>query len=286
VSILLTGATGTCGRHVARAVAATGARVRALVRDPGKADELRALGIEIVAGDLAQPESLGAALLGVERAFLLAPNVLNQLEMELRFVYAARAHGVRHLVKLSAIDARIDHPARVTRWHGAVELALRGAGMAWTVLRPSYFMQNFLFSARSIAAEGRVYLPMGSGHTAMIDVRDVGSVAARCLTEAGHDGRIYTLTGSESIDFADAARRIGAVLGRPIEYVPISAADFKAAMLGAGYPEWVVDYMNEIFAEIARDHGDVVTGALQRLCGRAPTRIEEFARDHAAAFGV
>jgi uncharacterized protein YbjT (DUF2867 family) len=283
MTILLTGVTGTCGRPIAKALAGSGARVRALVRVPAKAADLAAMGIELVAGDLTRPETFGAAFMGVERAFLLAPNVLNQLEIELGFVYAARAHGVRHLVKLSAIGASIAHPARVTRWHGAVELALRGAGMAWTVIRPSFFMQNLLHSAPTIARDGRIYLPMGSGRTGMIDVRDVAPVAVRCLTEDGHDGRIYTLTGPASISFAEAATAIGAAIGKRVDYVAISPAEFKGAMLGFGVAEWEVDYMNEIFAEIAKDHGDSVTGSVERLTGRAPRDIHVFARDHAAA---
>ncbi len=284
MTILLTGATGTTGAHIARLLAGQGARVRALVRDPARAGWLADLGIEVVAGDLLRPETVTAALAGVERALLLPPNVPEQPRVEREFIDRAGAAGVRHVVKYSAIDAGIDRSARITRWHGEAEGHLRASGLDWTMVRPSYFMQNLLHAAPTIRAEGRLYLPMGDGEVGMVDCRDIAAVVAAALTGEGHAGRCYLVTGAESLGFAEAARRLGAALGRAVEYVPVSASQFAAALAGFGYEAWLVDAYNELFAEIAAGHFDMVSGCVARITGREPIGLAQFARDHAAAF--
>src|SRR5215211_831576 len=153
--ILITGATGTTGREVVEALRRLGAKgVRALVRDPARADFIRAAGFETVAGDFERPETLDAALEGVERALLLTPPSPQTFEQQRAFIEAARRAGVRHVVKLSAFGADADAPEGFGKWHGQSENLPKTSGLKWTILRPNFFMQNLLGQARQIAATG------------------------------------------------------------------------------------------------------------------------------------
>src|SRR5215207_1094733 len=151
--ILITGATGTTGREVVKGLRGLGAKgVRALVRDPARADFIREAGFETVAGDFERPETLGAALEGVERALLLTPPTPDTVAHHREFIRSAADAGVRHVVKLSAFGADADAPEGFGRWHGQSESLLKTSGLGWTVLRPNFFMQNLLGQARQIAA--------------------------------------------------------------------------------------------------------------------------------------
>lgn len=169
--------------RVARQVIAAGERPRLLVRDPDKARAF-ANTADVVRGDLDDVASVRGAMRGIE--------------------------GVTHVVKLSVISA--EAPAiTFARWHNEAEQKLKASGLAWTMLRPGNFMTNALGWAPTIKAEGNIYQPTGTGTWAAIDPADIGAVAVRALTGAGHEGKEYTLTGAEALDGAGYA----AILGRP-----------------------------------------------------------------------
>src|SRR4051794_41654442 len=140
--ILVTGGTGTSGSEVVKQLSAAGAKFRAMARNPGRAESLRLPGVEVVAGDFDKPETLDAALRGVDRAFLLTPPDERTVEHQTRFIDAAKRAGVRHLVKFSALLADPASPARFIRWHGEVDRLIESSGLKWTLLRPPFFMQN------------------------------------------------------------------------------------------------------------------------------------------------
>src|SRR5438270_3356900 len=177
--ILVTGGTGTSGREIIgelQRIGATG--VRALVRDTSKASFIRDAGFELVEGDFERPETLDAALEGVERALLLTPPSPQTFEQQRAFIESAKRAGVRHVVKFSAIGADSAGPEGFGKWHGQAEDFLKSSGLAWTILQPNFFMQNLLGEARRIAAEGRIYQPVGDAKASFIDVRDIAAVAA------------------------------------------------------------------------------------------------------------
>jgi uncharacterized protein YbjT (DUF2867 family) len=283
--ILITGATGTTGREVVEELRRLGAKgVRALVRDPARADFIREAGFEAVAGDFERPETLGAALKGVERALLLTPPTPDTVNQQREFIVAATGAGVRHVVKLSAIGADSDTPEGFGKWHGQSENLLKTSGLKWTMLRPNFFMQNLLGQARQIAATGGIYQPVGDARASFIDVRDIAAVAAHALTEDGHEEQTYTLTGPEALSYHDVAAKLSEATGRAINYVPVSPEQFRAGALGAGLPEWLVsalERLNELFASGA---AAAVTDAVSRVGRKEPTTFDQFARDHAEAF--
>src|SRR5919197_4999292 len=238
--ILVTGGTGTTGREIVGELQRLGAKgVRALVRDPVRALFIRDAGFETVEGDFDRPETLGGALEGVERALLLTPPSPRTFELQRDFIAAAKRAGVRHVVKFSAFGADSGAPEGFGKWHGQAEEYLKESGLAWTMLRPNFFMQNLLGQARQIAAEGRIYQPVGDASASFIDVRDIAAVAARALVEEGDGGKTYLLTGPEALSYHEVAAKLSETTGREVAYVPITPAQFRAGALAAGLPEWL-----------------------------------------------
>jgi uncharacterized protein YbjT (DUF2867 family) len=287
VTILLTGATGKTGGATARALAADAGvkgRVRALVRNAEKAAPLAAAGIELVVGDVADPETLRRALVGVERALLVMPNRERQLDLEKQFVDLAKAAGVRHVVKMSSAEAVPGVKAAIPKIHVASEDYIKASGLAWTMLKPNFYMQNLLASARGIAGQGVLALPCGNGKTAMADTRDVGAVAAKVLTGDGHAGKSYELTGPELLTFADVAARLSEILGKPVRYVDQPMAEYHAILSRVLPDRWHADAVCELFGDIAHGGLDHTSDTVARILGRPPTSLSQFIRDHLAAF--
>lgn len=169
--ILVTGGTGTAGAEVVSQLASTGTPFRAMVRRPEKAAALKLTGVQIVPGDLEKPQTLASALQGIDQVFLLCAPVPNQVELEGNMVAAAKAAGVRHIVKLSAMTADPNSRSRFPRLHGEVEEMIRQSGLEWTFLRPTFFMQNLLGLAGMVNA-GTISQPAGDERAGFVDVTD------------------------------------------------------------------------------------------------------------------
>lgn len=284
--ILLTGGTGTTGSEIVRELAAAGAkRVRALVRNAGRAAFIREAGFEVVEGDFDRPETLEAALAGVERALLLTPPDPRTFEHQRVFVEAAKRAGTRHVVKFSAVGADAGAPGGFARWHGQAEELLKDSGLAWTMLQPNTFMQNLLGQARAIADEGVIYQPVGDARAAFVDARDIAAVAARVLVGEGHEGKTYVVTGPEALSYGEVAEKLTAATGRPVRYVSVTPEQFRAGALAAGLPEWLADALGLLNENFAAGKWSQVTNVVREVGGREPTTFDRFARDHAGAFG-
>lgn len=283
--ILVTGSTGNNGGALVGQLVSLGAPVRAIVRTPEKADSVERQGVEVVVADFATPETLDAALDGIQRAFLVAPADPRMVEWEKEFVDAAGRAGVRHVVKLSALGADEEAPVRFGRLHGQSERHPKESGLDYTILRPIGFMQNTLAYAGSISSEGRFYAPLAEARVAWIDIRDIAAVAASALTEKGHEGMTYELTGPEAISNREIAEKLSALIGKPVEHVEISLEDARGAMVGAGLPGWLADGLVELNREVYEPgYGSNVAGGVAEAAGRDPRSFDTFARDHAGAF--
>jgi uncharacterized protein YbjT (DUF2867 family) len=284
-TILLTGATGTVGGAVLDRLAGAGAPLRALTRDAAKAGVLRARGVEAVVADFLQPDTLGPAVAGVGAVFLATPIHPAQVAQARNVIQAAAATGQQpRVVRLSVQKAAPDAPMRVARQHAEIEAAVRASGLPYTLLRPQSFMQNTLAAAPTVAAEGVIYQPFGRGRLAMIDARDVAEVAAQVLTDAGHEGQVYTLTGPAALSFDDVAQALSAALGKDVRYVDVPLAAAKAAMLRRGVPEWVAEALNEYAQAHSAGYSDYTTDDVARLTGRPATPYARFAQDVAPRF--
>lgn len=282
--ILVTGATGTVGAGVIRELQARGVPVRALVRDRERAAAALGAGVELAAGDFTDPASIRAALDGVERVFLCSPNHPRQVEHETNVIDAAARADARQLVKIGANGAQIGSPLEFWDAHGRIEAHLRESGLPWVVLHPSSYTSNLLAAARTIATTGTLFAPAGEAKVTLVDPRDVAAVAATVLTEDGHDGRTYTLTGPEAVTYHEAAQQLSVAIGQPVEFVDVPDGAARAAMVEAGLPAWLADQLIILWGQLRRGAAATTTDVVHVLTGHEPRTVAAFARDHAWAF--
>lgn len=279
--ILVTGATGTNGKYILEELAALGAKTRALVRNMDKAGGLKAT--EVVEGDFVDGASLAAALKGVDAALLLAPPTADAVALEHNFIEAAKTARLPRLVKFSAIGADPASPVRFLREHGTSENEVRASGIPFTFLQPNQFMQNLLGFAASIQ-HGSFYAPVADAKMSMVDVRDIAAVAAHVLTEAGHEGKSYLITGPAAITYTEAAEVFSRVLGTTVRFVDVAEDVARQQMLAAGIPEYVVGGVLELDAMYREGKAAMVTDVVEKAGHRKPRSFEDFVRDYAAAF--
>jgi len=281
--ILVTGATGAVGSELVRLLTQKRAPVRAFVRNPEKARSRLGPGVEIVVGDLDRPESLDAAFHGVDRMFLLSSPGQGAATLQGNAIDAAKRAGVRHIVKMSAVESVPNSPVRLLRVHAEIEQKLEASRVPYTNLRPHSFMQSTFASAGTIASQGVMYMP-AAGAIPPVDVRDIAAVAGEVLTTSGHEGVTYTITGPEVLTYAQMAAKIGAAIGRPVQYVEIQAAAAREAMLAKGMSEWIADGLIELFALYETGRASFVTDVVETVGKKKPTAFDQFARDYAPRF--
>jgi uncharacterized protein YbjT (DUF2867 family) len=283
--ILVTGATGLNGKELLRVLSASGVAVRALVRNPAKAEAIAALpNVEIVQGDMAHPETLAAGLRGVDRAMLISSSDPIMLDVQTNFIDAAKQAGVKHVVKLSGIMPELDSAFRFARMHGEIEKRLEASGMAFTHLRAGEFMPAYFRQVPNITAKGAMFLPMEDARIASIDVGDIAEIAAKVLTGAGHEGKTYPLTGPQALTMTEVAEKLSAATGNTIRYVNVPPEAARQAQLAAGMPPYLADALFELFAERRNGKEAKVWPDAERLLDRRPTSFDEFAKRNAAVF--
>jgi uncharacterized protein YbjT (DUF2867 family) len=271
--ILVTGATGTIGGHVARLLAERGVPFRAMSRNP--ADLPNA-----VRADFTDPTSLAAAVADVDAVFLVTVPPVPSADHDVALVAAARAAGVGKIVKLSAIGTGEQFEGTtVGWWHLAAEQAIEESGLAWTVLRPPSFASNFLWYRDLIREEEPVPDMYGEARQPIIDPRDVAAVAVEALLTSTHDGRRYDLTGPALLTFAEQAAILERVLDRPVKTMPV------------GLHAAVADMPEETAAPIVTGVGWARAGGaayltehVSRILGRPAGTFEQWATDHREPF--
>ncbi|MFJ4539078.1 NAD(P)H-binding protein [Streptomyces tibetensis] len=275
--ILVTGATGNIGSALLEELHLAGAGpVRGLTREVRRASFPQ--GIAAVEGDLAQADSLKAALEGARSLFLLSG-----MGAEAEVLAAARQAGVEHVVLVSSITVRTHPHLPAARENQVVEGLLKDSGMAWTVLRPTQFASNTLWWAQSIRDQGVVRAPYADIGLPTIHPADIAAVARAALTEPGHQGRTYALTGPECITVRQQVAAIAAASGREVACVEISREEAHrqmAAFLGDGTADAVLDLMGgDVNDELLKVHDTV-----PRVTGSAARSFRQWASDHGAAF--
>jgi len=282
--ILVTGATGNNGTEIVKRLATARVQVRAMVRNRERANAIALPNVEVVEGDFDRPATLLSALAGVERAFLLTNSSERAQAQQIAFIDAARQSGVTHIVKLSQFGAEAHSPVRFLRYHAAVEAALQASGIAYTLLRPNLFMQGLLNFRSTIATQNTFYAAAGDAKVSAVDVRDIADVTVAALTESGHEGKLYELTGPQALTHAEMAEGLSRALGRQVAFVDIPPEAMREALLGIGFPVWQAEGLVEDYAHYRRGEAAAVTSGVEDATGKAPRSFEEFARDYAATF--
>jgi len=240
-------------------------------------------GLRTVQGDFAQPDALVAAFQGFDTVFLLQPLTPRMVAFGLNAVAAAQAAGVKRIVRSSGGGAASDSPFSLPRAHGTVDDAVRASGLAWTLLRPTSFMQNHLTYNTAAIRSGALYAPHGDGATSLIDARDIAEVAALVLADPdAHLGRAYDLTGAQSLTDAEQMAIIAEAIGRPVAYVDVPESAASEAMAGMGFPELLVDWVMSLNAIIKAGYAAGQSPDVQSLLGKAPRTFAAFARENRA----
>ena len=282
--ILVTGATGKIGTPLVASLKAKGASFKALARTDASAKALAAQGVETLRGDLTDAVSVKAALKGVTKLFLLS-SVSGFDAVEISAIEAAKAAGVKHVVKVSATGVQADAVSPLIRAHAKVERALEASGLGFTILRPGWFKQNWVaFYSHAIKAKQPVYANAGDARVAWIDSRDIADVAATALTSEGHEGLVYELSGPEALAYAEVASRLGKLLGREVAYVNVPDAAAYQAMRGMGMDPWYAYGMTALNQAVRKGHADFTTGTVELVTGKPSRSIDAFLKENLPAF--
>ncbi|GGM52717.1 nucleotide-diphosphate-sugar epimerase [Longimycelium tulufanense] len=276
MTILVTGGRGHVARAVVQQLLDVGEKVRLASRNPTAVTAPDS--VEVVGADLTRADSLIPALAGVSKVFLYAdPAGIDN------FVEAAQKADVEHVVLLSASPVTGANPGAnpLAVMHKAAEQALLDSELSWTFLRPATFATNTLQWAYSIRTEGVVRAAYPEAYNDAIHEADIAAVAVRALTEDGHVGRAYLMTGPESVTQRQQVEAISAAIGRPVEFVELTPAEYRETLA-----RWGGGLVDQLIRYLAENDGVPmpVINTVELVTGRPARTFDEWARDHADDF--
>jgi len=274
-STLVIGASGTVGSELARLLSAQGQDVRHATSRPATQPGQVQL-------DLATGQGLAQAFEGVDRAFLLAPPGHARQDLLLKpLIDEARARGLRRVVLMSAMGANADEAAPLRQ----AELHLERSGLAWNVIRPNWFMQNFnTFWLQGITTQGKIFLPVGQARGSFIDARDIAAVAASLLSREDLARRDFDLTGAEALDHDEVAAILSRETGRTIGFQDITPEAMLDGLLGAGLPRDYAEFLVLILGFFKAGYAERTADAVQAITGRATRGFAAYAKDYRSAW--
>lgn len=279
MTTLITGAPGNIGTHVVPLLQQQGIAVRVAARNVERAQAMLGEHTDIVRFDFTDPATFRQTFAGATRMLLVRPPALGNVPRDIApALYAALGAGVEHIVFVSVQGVE---GARMIPHH-AIERLVERLGVGYTFLRCGFFMQNLATTHRAeIRDLDAIRVPVGEARTAFVDTRDIAAVAARTLSESGHAGRAYTLTGKEALTYYEVAAILTSVLQRPIRYTNPSAPMFTLRQLRAGNSPGYALVVTALYSATRTGTAATASHDLQRLLGRAPTTLRRFAEDYA-----
>ena len=282
--ILITGATGKTGSATAKSLGEKGERFRALIRNEEKKEGLESLGGEVVIGSIENTEVVNQSMQGVKTVLVLLPNSESQLALEKQLVDSAKQAGVERIVKMSSIEATPDATSPIPKLHLESEEYIKQSGLAWTMIKPNFYMQNLLASAGTIKDQGKIFLPMGEGKTGMIDTTDVGTVIAKVLSEDGHESMNHEITGPEILSFYEVAEIFSKALGKQVDYVDVPMDAYKETLGQFLTNQWHLDAVIDLFKGIAEGGIEDKTNTFNELTGETPKSLSQFLAENSFIF--
>jgi uncharacterized protein YbjT (DUF2867 family) len=276
---------GNIGSATATILAKQGHSVSLLVRKPEENTELKKLGISFTVADAAKPETLAKAFEGVDAFFFVSPLVENMVELAANLINAAKKAGVKHIVRSSANGATPDAPIAMGKLHGQVEVLIKNSGIPYTIIQPAGFFQNFFGSVATIKSQSAFYGSAGEGKNALVDVRDIASVAATVINEgAKHAGKTYVVTGPEALSGSNSAKTLSEKLGATIKYVDLPAEDLGKAYKSYGMNDFTVNALLELDNITKLGYVANVSADVKAVTGKEPITFAQFVADNLAAF--
>lgn len=278
---LVTGARGDVGSKVVEGLLARGARPRAFVRDLQKARARFGDRVELFAGDLGDSEALRKAMAGANSLFLVNSGAEIPKRDEIAAV-AAKASGLKHLVKLSSLDIR--QGLAIGAWHERGEATIRAAGVPFTFLQPTGFMSNLLAWAGSIQKEGIVRSSTGNGRRAFIHSGDIAAVAVEVLLSGRYIGESLPLTGPEALTFAEVTAKIAARIGQPLTFQAISDDEAQQRYSATGAPSEETEAHVALWRAIREGRLGTITDTVERILLRKPITLDQWIVENAGAF--
>jgi uncharacterized protein YbjT (DUF2867 family) len=280
--ILVTGATGNVGRNVVSLLSGTGVRVRALTRNPDTANFPAS--VEVVRGDLAEPSTLENSLDGVDSVFLMWHGFPVSVMPTMLKVFAKH---VRRIVFLSSSAIQDELPVQtnpIGAIHLEIEEAIEKTGLEWTFLRPGAFAANALtWWAPQLRSGDVLSWPYAAAAWAPIHERDIAAVAVRALTEDGHSGKRYSLTGGDVLTQAEQLHAIGEAINRSLRYEELPP-DAARQPMNALLPPFIVERLLDMWAKMV-ENAVPATRTVEEITGSPPATFRQWAVDHAESFG-
>jgi len=290
MALLVTGAGGHLGRRVVELLLeAQVGPIVAGTREPAKLAELAGRGVTVRKLDFDDPASLAEGFQGIERALIVSTDKLDGTDARLRqherAVAAAGRAGVQHLVYTSMPHPEADSPVPFAYQHLGTEQAIKQSGMSWSILRNNWY-SDFLVLLGTLpqaVASGTLYAASGDGGAALVTREDCARAAAAALGSRETVNRTYDITGPGMVTGADLAAIASEVSGRPVRFVPLEPAAFKAALLSHGLPEGLADVL--VGSDLAKKLGQFgpATGDVLTLTGKAPTSVRTLVEGYADA---
>ncbi len=276
MTILVTTPNGKVGSEVIRLLVEQGVPVRVGAHTVEKAAKAFP-GADIVHFDYVDAASIEAALVGVTTLYFAVPGDMS-LEPQLRVLELAQAAGVKRVVRLSAMG--VENTDSALR---QIEQAIEASAFEWTILRPTFFMQNFSTGSAYSIAHGTLAEPSGDGKTGFIDARDIAAVAVKALTEDGHHGQAYALTGGRVFSRYEVAAAIAEVIGQPVQYIPLTDEQFREGMKAYMSPVYI-EILSGIYGSVRAGWTEVVSDNVPNILGRPARTLEQFVQDHRAVW--
>lgn len=277
--ILITGATGNVGGAVLSLLRQETDNI-VVAGGSGKIE-----GIPSVLVDYADIGSIERSLDGVSSAFMVIPTHPDMIEWGRNFLTAAKRQRVKHIVRLSTNLTKFNPELKVIEMLGGTDNDLRESGIAWTILAPQFFMQNFINFYGQDYSNGHLYLPAGSGKIGWVDIRDIAAVGvAALLNPDQYSGETLTITGGENLSYGDAIKVMNQALGKTAQYHPVSYSDAEGVMRGMGYSEFLIEFMISLNKCVVSGYTEEVSDTVENVLGRKPISFETFVSDHRSAW--
>lgn len=280
--IVVTGATGTFGHQVGQTLIQQGIPFRAGAQTTQAIREKLGDQPEAVAFDWQNPETFRALLTGASVVYVISPPFNYTFHTAVAsFVEEAKRQGVQHLVLTTGVFAE----ARPDNLFRRSEEIIQQAGIDYTILRPSFLMQNFINYDLQSVKNGVLYFPSGTGKAAYVDVQDVATASTQVLTNPeSHVGKVYNLTGTEALSHAQMAQIFTTVLGRTFQHIDPSVEEFQQTLKGYGVPDFVYEFMAMLYTTVKEGQWTKVTQDIQTITGQSPRSFAAFVDGNRAVF--